>query len=95
MRIGNFNITPDPLKTSVLVITGPYQLVRHPMYLALLLTTLPLVVNSFSLVRFFVWIILLVNLLLKMDYEEDLLSEKLAGYRKYAGESYKIIPYLY
>jgi len=95
MRIGNFNIIPDPPQTSILVRRGPYQLVRHPMYLALLLTTLPLVINYFSVFRFLVWISLLVNLTLKLNYEEGLLLEKLDGYRKYTGESYKIIPFLY
>ena len=95
MRIGNFNITPDPQPKSVLVRRGPYQLVRHPMYLALLLTTFPLVINYFTVFRFSLWIILLVNLVLKLNYEEGLLSEKVDGYRAYAGESYKIIPFIY
>jgi protein-S-isoprenylcysteine O-methyltransferase Ste14 len=95
MRIGNFNITPDPFQWTRLVREGPYQWIRHPMYLALLLTTLPLIINYFSVFRFLIWITLLVNLLLKLNYEEGLLSEKLDGYRKYTGESYKIIPCLY
>jgi protein-S-isoprenylcysteine O-methyltransferase Ste14 len=95
MGIGNFNIIPDPPQSSILVRRGPYQLVRHPMYLALLLTTLPLIINYFSVFRLLGWIMLLVNLLLKLNYEEGLLSEKLDGYHKYAGETYKIIPFLY
>jgi protein-S-isoprenylcysteine O-methyltransferase Ste14 len=95
MRIGNFNIAPDPLQTSVLVNRGPYQMVRHPMYLALLLTTLPLVINYFSFFRIMVWFALLVNLLLKLNYEEGLLLEELDGYNKYTRESYRIIPFLY
>ena len=95
MRIGNFNITPDPPQVSVLVRRGPYQWVRHPMYLALLLTTFPLVINYFTGFRFIVWILLLANLVLKLNYEEGLLIEKLDGYRKYSDESYKIIPFLY
>jgi len=95
MRIGNFNIIPDPFQWTKLVREGPYQWIRHPMYLALLLTTLPLIINYFSVFRFLIWITLLVNLLLKLNYEEGLLSEKLDGYRKYTGESYKIIPCLY
>lgn len=95
MGIGNFNIIPDPFQWTKLVRGGPYQWIRHPMYLSLLLTTLPLVINYFSVFRLLVWITLLVNLLLKLNYEEGLLSEKLDGYRKYKGESYKIIPCLY
>ena len=95
MGIGNFNIIPDPSQWTKLVRVGPYQLIRHPMYLALLLTTLPMVINYFTVFRFLVWITLLVTLLLKLNNEEGLLSEKLNGYLQYVGESYKIIPFLY
>ena len=71
MGLGNFNITPDPKHNSRLVIAGPYALIRHPMYTALLLTTLPLIVNSFSAFRLAVWLLLLVDLLFKLNYEDN------------------------
>ena len=95
MRIGNFNITPDPLNWSKLVKSGPYRLIRHPMYLALLLTTLPLVINHFTPMRFIIWMILLVDLLLKLHFEENLLVNKLAGYEQYTDRSYRLIPFVY
>ena len=95
MRIGNFNITPDPLTRSKLVTSGPYRLIRHPMYLALLLTTFPLVINKFDIFRIGIWLVLLINLLLKLNYEENLLVDKMAGYDQYAKQSFRLIPYLY
>ncbi|MCJ7733377.1 MAG: hypothetical protein MUP11_02415 [Anaerolineales bacterium] len=95
MRIGNFNITPDPLKWSQLVMNGPYELIRHPMYLALLLTSLPLVLNHLTWVRVVIWLILALGLLFKMDYEEGLLIVQLEGYRDYAEKSWKLIPFVY
>lgn len=95
MRIGNFNITPDPLKRSKLVMDGPYELIRHPMYLALLLTSLPLVLNHLTWVRVMIWLILALGLLFKMDYEEGLLIDQLEGYRDYAEKSWKLIPFVY
>jgi protein-S-isoprenylcysteine O-methyltransferase Ste14 len=95
MRIGNFNITPDPLNDSQLVTSGPYRLIRHPMYLALLLTTLPLIIYSFDLFRFSIWMILFFDLLLKLNYEENLLVLKLVGYDGYIERSYRLIPYIY
>lgn len=95
MRIGNFNITPDPLKHSQLVTSGPYRLIRHPMYLAILLTTLPLIIYSFDPFRLAIWLILLIDLLLKLNYEESLLAEKLVGYDSYIERSHRLFPYIY
>ncbi len=95
MRIGNFNITPDPLNWSKLVTSGPYRLIRHPMYLALLLTTLPLVINDFDLFRIVIWLVLLIDLLLKLNYEENLLATELTGYDQYMRKSARLIPFLY
>ncbi len=95
MGIGNFNITPDVKRNGRLVTAGPYALIRHPMYTALLLTTLPLIVNSFSLFRLGLWLLLLIDLVLKLKYEEGLLRQALPGYGAYMERSYRLIPFVY
>ena len=95
MGIGNFNVTPDPLRGSRLVRRGPYRLIRHPMYLALLLVTLPLVIAAFTPLRLAIWIVLLTDLLFKLNYEERMLAAWLEGYREYMGRSYRLIPFVY
>lgn len=95
MGIGRFNIIPDPKEGSHIVTRGPYRLIRHPMYLALLLFTLPLVIADFSWWRGLFWLALLVDLILKLNYEETLLEKKLDGYREYKQRSYRLIPFVY
>ncbi|MDQ3261228.1 MAG: hypothetical protein M3Q00_10690, partial [Pseudomonadota bacterium] len=36
-RLGNFNIRPEPKASGRLITSGPYRLIRHPMYSALTL----------------------------------------------------------
>lgn len=95
MGIGKFGITPEPLVQSRLMRRGPYRLIRHPMYLALLVVTLPLVLTKFSLLRLMIWFVLLVDLVLKLRYEEALLVVRLEGYREYMRQSYRLLPFVY
>jgi protein-S-isoprenylcysteine O-methyltransferase Ste14 len=95
MGIGNFGIRPEPLEKSIIITKGVYHWIRHPMYLALLLTTLPLVIAEFSYWRLGIWLILLIDLLIKLNYEERILLSTLDGYQEYRQKSYRLIPFVY
>lgn len=95
MRLGNFNIVPDVPKDSNLVTEGPYKYVRHPMYSFLLLVTLALVLDHFSKSRLFIWFILLFDLVIKLSYEEELLSGHFADYSSYKKRTKRLIPFLF
>ena len=95
IRLGNFNITPDVPEGSNLVTEGPYKYVRHPMYSSLLLVTLALVLDHFSKFRLFIWIVLLFDLLIKLSYEEELLSVHFTDYSFYKKRTKRLIPFLF
>jgi protein-S-isoprenylcysteine O-methyltransferase Ste14 len=95
MGVGNFNVTPDVKHQARLVTGGPYRYVRHPMYSALLVGSLSLVLDAFSLLRLALWLVLLVDLLVKLNYEERLLSRDLEGYSAHIQSTKRLIPFLF
>ena len=95
MHWGRFNIIPDPRPDSSLVQAGPYRLIRHPMYAAILLFFIPLVLEAPSMLRWGLLGILVVDLLIKLHYEESLLKIQFSDYADYQTRSRKIIPFIY
>lgn len=95
MRIGNFNIVPDVPQNGKMVEKGPYKYIRHPMYSAVLLVGLSMVLNHFTLLRMGFWIALLTDLILKMTYEEKLLSRYYQEYSQYQQRTRRLIPFIY
>jgi len=87
---------PDTGKQNELVMTGIYKYIRNPMYFAELLFSGILVLNFYNPIRLIVFIILLVDLLLKIRYEEELLKmffkEKFAEYKK---TSWRLLPFIF
>lgn len=95
MNIGNFRITPLIKTGGVLVTSGPYKYIRHPMYLAQVVAVAPLVVDYFSWIRLAVISILFINLLIKIQYEEKQLVSHFSDYAAYKKNSWKLIPFIY
>ncbi len=95
MKPGNFNITPRIKQNGILITSGPYRLIRHPMYLAQIIAVLPLVVDYFSWYRLAAILLLTVDLLVKIVYEEKRLQNYFPDYANYARKTKKLIPGLY
>ncbi|MGM0565990.1 MAG: methyltransferase family protein [Bacteroidota bacterium] len=92
MRPGNFNIRPVVKETGVLITHGPYKFIRHPMYTSILLALTPLLIDHFTLFRFIVMLILTINLVIKLRYEEGLLTAHFSDYPDYMKATNRMIP---
>lgn len=86
---------PEPRADAQLVTRGPYRWVRHPMYAGVLLITLALVLDRLTIGRVMVWLVLLADLLWKLEYEEKLLAIRFPGYASYRQRSKRLLPGLY
>ena len=96
MGIGNFNVIPEVKTTAKLVHQRlPYRVIRHPMYLSLLLIGLGLMLQPLSWEKAALWIGLCVVLDSKARYEEQLLRQKFPEYAHYQTQTRRFIPYIY
>jgi len=83
-------------KGQQVITTGPYAIVRHPMYMGILVMYLftPLALGSYWAIIFFLPLIpLLVSRLLN---EEEMLLRELPGYEEYCQKTrYHLIPFIW
>lgn len=95
MRVSKIRMLPKPHVEAELVTNGPYRLLRHPMYTAVLVFTAGLSTAYFYWYKIVVWLILLIVLIIKLHWEERMLAQKFPDYHSYREKSYKLIPFLY
>jgi protein-S-isoprenylcysteine O-methyltransferase Ste14 len=95
MGFCNINAGPDPLPEGQLVSRGPYAVIRHPMYAAILLVFIPLFLDHFTIPRLLIMMLLIINLLMKISYEEKQMNLSYCKkYREYSAGTWQLIPYV-
>jgi protein-S-isoprenylcysteine O-methyltransferase Ste14 len=90
----NVNVSPLVKRDARLVTRGPYTVIRHPMYAAVLLTMWPLIIDRCSLFRIIAGLVLTVDLLMKIGYEEGLLKKRFPEYEAYMKVTKRLIPFV-
>jgi protein-S-isoprenylcysteine O-methyltransferase Ste14 len=91
----NLSPVPFPKAEATLVETGPYGLVRHPMYSGAVMIALgwALWVNGWLTIGYAIALFLFFDI--KSRREEKWLAERFPGYRSYQRRIRKLIPYIY
>lgn len=87
-------LLPSPNPRGFLVTGGPFAYIRHPLYFALLLGGLGLVLAYPTIARLIAWAVLCVVLTIKIRYEETLLAQRYSGYDKYLAHTGRLFPRL-
>lgn len=87
---------PHKLPEGLFLVTkGPYEIIRHPIYAGLLLFLSGYVQGAPTLLRYLVFTLFFVVIILKMIQEENLLEEHSKEFIPHKKKTHKLIPYLY
>ncbi len=95
MQKSKLRILPEPSNDATLVTNGPYRFIRHPMYTGILLGCSGLLIAHFTWIRFAFALALAMVLIIKLNREEKMLSEKFKGYDDYIRHTSRLFPFLY
>jgi len=94
-KIGNFSVYPEPRVQAILVTSGPYRYVRHPMYVALCTMMFGIALYNGHWMNFLGGVLVTFVVLTKAGIEEQHLVRKFANYRNYADSTSRFIPKIY
>ena len=96
MRPGQFNIQPEIKPNANFVNTGPYRLIRNPMYTGLIVFFGAGALHSFELTQSITFLILTIVLLFKIRLEEKFLQERFgSAYLLYKNKTYRLFPFIF
>lgn len=91
----NFRVFAAPRRSGVLIRTGVYGKVRHPMYTAVIVGFAGYVIYWGSLWSLPFWLALTILYVIKAIKEEDVLAQRFEDYQEYKSVTKRFVPYLF
>ena len=96
LRPGKFNIQPELKTNANFIISGPYRLIRNPMYAGLILFFGASTIDHRTTANILVFLLFLIVLVAKIHLEEHYLGQFFGeDYFHYKERTYRLIPFLY
>ncbi len=96
IKMNNWSVYYSPNPDSTIESSGPYAIIRHPMYSALLLFFIPIALRSSTLFSYITLAILTLTLIVKIVYEESALKSKHPEYAEFMKKTKKrLIPFVW
>ena len=93
LKLGkSLSANPVPLETAELKTSGMYAVVRHPIYLGILMAAIGITSQTGSMWSLPIFVALATLLNFKARFEEKLLKGKFANYKEYASRVGRLIP---
>ena len=92
-RGGQFSIHAQPVERPLLLI-GPYQFIRHPMYTAALLLVWSGILGHVSVITLIIGLIVTGIISIRIGVEEQFLRAYYPDYTEYALKTKRIIPFI-
>jgi protein-S-isoprenylcysteine O-methyltransferase Ste14 len=88
----SFSLVPQ---ARMLVRTGPYRLIRHPLYACEGIAVFGTLLQFLSPITALIFVVHIWIQICRMLYEEKLLHETFPEYRNYAGSTWRLIPFVW
>ena len=95
MGLNNLSVFPKPKDNIKIRINGPYKIIRHPMYTAVILFSLGMLFMNPVWSMYVAVFLLIADLVSKLRYEEKKLQKRFEEYNEYKTTTYCIIPFIY
>ncbi len=90
---GEFSIHAEPIGQTMLR-TGPYQVIRHPMYAAALLLVWSSIFGHFSPVTASIGVVVTLIIAVRIVTEDQFLRQHFPQYAQYALSTKRVIPFV-